>query len=234
MIGDLPAGKQAWPSCTGAGIDHPVDRRPHLGPVKVRHCCGDRGLRGGDARLQSRKVVARLVAAVDQSLVRVVFGAALVEERICLLERRLTSLVGERRNDVAGVHDRAAAHLQVDDDARGARHRHRAVVGLGSAGEDHLASCCSGMAEATRDLLHRRRGFLGGCRRGRGGGVFLGFGSPPARRDPQARADQERDGNQPARLENSEKPLKVHPVFVRPRWSAPPRALGHMAMITRP
>ena len=94
------------------------------------------------------------VAAIDQLLVRVVFGLALLQERLGLPDHRLAALVGYLGDELARPDGVAALGLQFDDDAGDPRRCPGAPVSLRRARQDDLLLMLLGHRRGDADPLH--------------------------------------------------------------------------------
>ena len=115
----------------GARIDAAVE----LGFGGREHCFG-----GLELRFEIDQVELRHGAGHDQLALGVEFGLALGDERFRLSNLGLARLVGQDRDDIAGLDPGAATHFQFGQHAAGARRDGHALVGLGAAGEHELAA----------------------------------------------------------------------------------------------
>ena len=129
----------AWPVLTGTSLT-----TPEIGARTWPR--SHSALAAASAASAARRSASQLVllvgrhdAALDQLHVDLEVGLALQHHGLRLGDLRLARLVRQDGDHVALLHDRAAAHLQLDDRAVGARHGARAVVGLGAAGQHDRA-----------------------------------------------------------------------------------------------
>ena len=116
-FGDLGADLHRLADLHRHAIDLAVDRGADGDLVQLGLGRGQRRLGRGDAGLECRQIVARLIAPVDQLLVGVVLGLALVEQRLRLIDRRLASLVGDPADDGAGLDHVAAVDREAEQNA---------------------------------------------------------------------------------------------------------------------
>jgi hypothetical protein len=178
-------------------VDHDAgDRRHDLTLLLLGLGLGECGLRGPEIRLDLRLVDGREGAELDQAKARLRLAPFLLHLGPCLEDLGDAGLVGQDRQDVAGLHDRAAPDPEVEHHAGGAGDRPDLPVGLCAARERDAALMHLRLRRQHRDL-----------EQGRGNGrlrlerCFLRrVAAEHARPDPCGTTQNEREGRDAGRL----------------------------------
>ena len=140
-LGDLLAGEGERRSADLRNLgDHAVPGRGDDATVALGFGRRKRGLRSLVLRFQVVELQPRNGVGRNQPPLRIQFNRALIEQRFCLQHLGLARIVRQDGDDVAFLHDRAAANPQLLEQAVGTGEAHDLAVGFGTAGQNELAA----------------------------------------------------------------------------------------------